>query len=54
VVAGIQTYISDSAAVHLKASTLNYDIEAAMYTGSAGYVLFKYGLVDSNIKVFQT
>lgn len=49
VVAGIQTYRSDSNPLPIPASELNADIKAALDNGSSGYVLFKYGLVDSSI-----
>ena len=49
VVAGLQSYSSDTNPIPLSASELNSDINAAIINGSSGYILFKYGLVDSNI-----
>ncbi|HTX60711.1 MAG TPA: pseudomurein-binding repeat-containing protein, partial [Methanobacterium sp.] len=49
VVAGLQTYRSDDYPVPISASELNTDIQAALDNGSSGYVLFKYGLTDTNI-----
>ena len=52
VVAGIQTYLSDTNTARVSASELYNDIKAALYNGSSGYVLFKYGLIDSSIQNF--
>ena len=49
VVAGLLSYSSDNNPVPLSASRLKSDINAALTNGSSGFVLFKYGLVDSNI-----
>ena len=48
VVAGIQTYRSDSDITKLSADELNQDVNAASDGGSSGYVLFRYGLIDEN------
>lgn len=46
VVAGLQTYMSDKYAIPIPSSELDADIQAALDNGSAGYVLFRYGLTD--------
>ncbi|MGB9979356.1 Ig-like domain-containing protein [Methanobacterium sp.] len=48
VVAGLQTYRSDSNVTAIPASELQNDINAAINNGSSGYVLFRYGLIDDN------
>jgi hypothetical protein len=48
VIAGIQTYGSDNNITEISASELNADIKSAIDNGSSGYVLFRYGLIDSN------
>lgn len=54
VVAGLQTYVSDSNATPLPANELKNDINAAMSSGSSGYALFRYGLIDSAFKGIST
>jgi hypothetical protein len=54
VVAGIQTYLSDTNPTPLPANELYNDIITAINNGSSGYVLFKYGLVDSTIQKFPS
>ena len=51
VVAGLQSYSSDSNPIPLSASVLKSDINAALTNGSSGFILFKYGLVDSKILI---
>jgi hypothetical protein len=46
VIAGLQTYKSDSNLAKLSSSELNQDIKAATDNGALGYVLFRYGLTD--------
>ncbi len=46
VVAGLQTYMSDTYAIPIPSSELEGDIQAALDNGSYGYVLFRYGLTD--------
>ncbi|MGF7117621.1 Ig-like domain-containing protein [Methanobacterium oryzae] len=48
VVAGLQTYESDDATTPIPASELQNDINTAISNGSAGYALFRYGLIDSS------
>lgn len=48
VVTGLQTYRSDNDPTPLKQSDLNLDIKTAMDNGSSGYVLFRYGLIDTS------
>lgn len=48
VVAGLQTYESDTNTTRLSASELNEDINTAIGNGSAGYALFRYGLISSD------
>ena len=47
VVAGLQTYMSDTYAIPIPSSELDGDIQAALDNGSSGYVLFRYGLTDA-------
>jgi hypothetical protein len=47
VVTGLQTYKSDSDTTPLPSSQLDNDVNAAMSNGSSGYMLFRYGLIDS-------
>ena len=47
VVAGLQTYMSDTYAIPLPSNELEGDIQAALDNGSSGYVLFRYGLTDA-------
>ena len=46
VIAGLQTYISDSDVKPLSASEVTKDINKALDNGAAGYALFRYGLID--------
>ena len=46
VIAGLQTYRSDDNVKAIPASELQNDINAAVTSGSQGYVLFRYGLID--------
>ena len=46
VVAGLQSYRSDSNVVPIPASELDNDIEAALDNGASGFVLFRYGLIN--------
>ncbi|MBM4240144.1 MAG: hypothetical protein FJ150_00430 [Euryarchaeota archaeon] len=48
VIAGIQTYKSDSAPTKLSSDELKQDIQSAVNNGASGYVLFRYGLIDEN------
>jgi transglutaminase-like putative cysteine protease len=47
VVAGLQTYRSDWNVSAIPANELLKDIDAAWQGGSSGFVLFRYGLIDS-------
>ncbi len=47
VVAGLQTYESDTNTTPIPAAELQNDIDAALSNGSSGYALFRYGLIDS-------
>jgi len=47
VIVGLQTYESDSNLTNLPISELNQDIQTATDNGASGYVLFRYGLIDS-------
>jgi uncharacterized protein YpmS len=47
VLAGIQTYESDNDITKLPADELQNDINSAIENGASGYVLFRYGLIDS-------
>jgi hypothetical protein len=47
VIIGLQTYRSDKNPVAIPLDELNSDINMAKNNGAKGYVLFKYGLVDS-------
>lgn len=49
VLAGLQTYRSDSYPVPIPSYELNQDIQAAYNSGASGYVLFKYGLTDTGV-----
>ncbi|MDP3066101.1 MAG: pseudomurein-binding repeat-containing protein [Methanobacteriaceae archaeon] len=46
VLAGLQTYISDSDLTPLSASEINQDIQSALSNGASGYALFRYGWLD--------
>jgi len=46
VIAGLQSYRSDSNVVPIPASELDNDIEAALDNGASGFVLFRYGLIN--------
>ncbi|WP_431062763.1 transglutaminase domain-containing protein [Methanobacterium sp.] len=46
VVAGLQTYVSDSNVTPISQEELQNDINTATGNGSAGYVLFRYGLIS--------
>ena len=48
VIAGLQTYVSDSNIQPIPAAELEGDIEAAISNGSSGYALFRYGLIANN------
>jgi len=48
VIVGLQTYISDNNLAPLSATELQQDINKAMESGAAGYVLFRLGLIDAN------
>jgi len=48
VLVGLQTYISDSNLSTLSAAELGWDINEAAGNGASGYVLFRYGLIDSS------
>ena len=48
VIAGLQTYRSDSNVNPIPASELQNDINAAINNGSSGYALFRYGLIDDD------
>ena len=50
VVAGLQSYTSDSNPVPLSSSELVNDIKAAMSNGSQGFILFRNGLIDGNFR----
>ncbi len=54
VVAGLQTYESDSNTTALPASELQGDINTAIGNGSSGYALFRYGLIDSAFMATQS
>ncbi|MBC7089228.1 MAG: hypothetical protein H5T39_05755, partial [Methanobacteriales archaeon] len=45
---GLQTYISDSNATPIPKTELESDIMASLKGGATGYVLFRYGLIDSS------
>ena len=47
VVAGLQTYVSDKNLTLLSTDELKKDIDAAKQGGSSGFVLFRYGLINS-------
>jgi transglutaminase-like putative cysteine protease len=47
VIVGLQTYKSDSNLAKLSSSELMQDIKAATDNGASGYVLFRYGLINS-------
>ncbi|MGB9979864.1 transglutaminase domain-containing protein [Methanobacterium sp.] len=53
VIAGLQTYRSDSNVTVIPASELKGDIKAAGDNGASGYALFRYGLIDSKIYTSQ-
>ncbi|MGC9516652.1 MAG: transglutaminase domain-containing protein [Methanomicrobiales archaeon] len=46
VIAGLQSYRSDSNVVPIPAAELDNDIEAATDNGASGFVMFRYGLID--------
>ncbi|HMK54437.1 MAG TPA: transglutaminase domain-containing protein [Methanobacteriaceae archaeon] len=46
VVAGLQTYRSDSDLTPLNASEVNQDIQSALSNGASGFALFRYGWLD--------
>ena len=48
VLAGIQTYESDSNRTAIPSDELNSDINSALNKGASGYVLFRYGLIDNS------
>ena len=48
VIAGLQTYRSDSNITPIPASELKNDINTAINNGSSGYVLFRYGLINES------
>jgi len=48
VVAGLQTYESDTNTTPIPAAELQNDINTAVTSGSSGYALFRYGLIDSS------
>ncbi|AUB58487.1 hypothetical protein BK008_09300 [Methanobacterium sp. MZ-A1] len=48
VVAGLQTYKSDSNLVALSVKEINQDIQSALSGGSSGFALFRYGWLDKN------
>jgi hypothetical protein len=48
VVAGLQSYRSDSDLTPLPATELKQDSDVAIGNGASGYALFSYGLIDSN------
>ena len=48
VIVGLQTYESDSNLTNLPISELNQDIQTATDNGASGYVLFRYGLIDTS------
>lgn len=48
VIAGLQTYRSDEYPIPIPEAELNLDEQAAIGKGSAGYILFKYGLTDTS------
>ena len=54
VVAGLQTYRSDSNVTAIPASELQNDVNAAINNGSSGYALFRYGLINSASSVDST
>uniref|UniRef100_UPI00064E93D1 Ig-like domain-containing protein n=1 Tax=Methanobacterium arcticum TaxID=386456 RepID=UPI00064E93D1 len=54
VIAGLQTYRSDSNVTSIPAGELQNDINAAIDNGSSGYALFRYGLINSNFSVDST
>ncbi|NMO09579.1 pseudomurein-binding repeat-containing protein [Methanobacterium subterraneum] len=48
VVAGLQTYKSDSNLVALSVKEINQDIQSALSGGSSGFALFRYGWLDKD------
>ncbi|HML05188.1 MAG TPA: transglutaminase domain-containing protein [Methanobacterium sp.] len=48
VLAGLQTYESDSDFTELPADELKGDVKSAINNGASGYVLFRYGLTDND------
>lgn len=48
VLAGLQTYESDSNLGVIPASELKEDVNSAINNGASGYVLFRYGLMDND------
>ncbi|MGC9516804.1 MAG: transglutaminase domain-containing protein [Methanomicrobiales archaeon] len=48
VIAGLQSYRSDSDVTPLTSTELLQDVDAALNNGANGYALFVYGLIDSN------
>ena len=48
VIAGLQTYESDSNITAIPADELNSDINSALNSGASGYVLFRYGLINNS------
>jgi Uncharacterized protein conserved in bacteria len=48
VIAGLQTYRSDSDVTEISSSELQNDINAAVNNGASGYALFRYGLIDDD------
>lgn len=54
VVAGLLTYVSDDNVTRLSAAELQNDINTAISSGSSGYVLFRYGLINSSFNGTST
>ncbi len=54
VVAGLQTYVSDSNVQKISASEINKDIQSATSNGASGFALFRYGWVDKAFFQQQT
>ncbi|MGB9980068.1 pseudomurein-binding repeat-containing protein [Methanobacterium sp.] len=48
VIAGLQTYVSDSDTTKISANELNQDVKSALSNGASGFVLFRYGLIDQD------
>ncbi len=48
VLSGLQTYQSDDKVIQITANELKEDIKSSINNGASGYVLFRYGLIDSD------